>query len=370
MRVSKAGIFSFFSPVPTAGVSLLLTAALLPALFCPGCAVDKPEPAAQTSYSARVETDPASGLAVVVLTREGAHPLEARIAPEAGANLFSLVYQGTELLYTPPSLADFDGSRLGTPVLYPSPCRLARGRFSFDGEDFDFGTNRGDTWIHGLVRSEPWQYEAPAANEGGASLLTWIDISPGSPLYEKFNFDHRLSLLFTLDEKGIRLAYEVKNRDSRRLPYGFGLHTYFDYVGGRDAAYVCVPADEQMGLANLVPTGSLEKLEGSPFDLRQPRAVGNLALDNVYFGMTPQRPAFIEFRKAGVKISLTASGEFTHLIVWNNLDNPFFCVENMTCSPDVYNVYSKGFAGESHLMIVPPQGVSRGWVHFIIGALE
>ena len=370
MRFSKADIFYLSHAKLAAFGFIFLGAAFLCGIFYTGCGKHEPSPAVQTTYSARVETDKTSGQPVVVLTREGAHPLVAKIAPGAGANLFSLNYEGNELLYGPETLDEFDGSRPGIPVLYPSPCRLTKGRFTFDGESFDFGINRGDTWIHGLVRSEPWQYEAPVADERGAQVLTWIDFTPGGPLYEKFGFDHTLSLLFSVDEKGIRIGYEVKNRDSRRLPYGFGLHTYFDYVSGRNEAYVCVPAGQQMELMNLVPTGSLEKLEGSPFDLRLPRPVGNLALDNVYFGMTPEQPAYIEYRQANVKLTLTASKVFTHLIVWNNLENPFFCVENMTCSPDVYNLYARGFEEESHLMVVPPDGVSQGWIHYIIEPLE
>ena len=293
MRFSTAGISARSRSRLAACSFFLFGAAFLCGVFYTGCAKPQQSPAEQTSFSARVETDKTIGRPVVVLSRKGAHPLEARIAPGAGANLFSLIYDGKELLYSPTPQDEFDGSRLGTPVLYPSPCRLTAGRFTFDGESFDFGTNRGDTWIHGLVRSEPWQYETPTADEHGARVLTWIDISPGGPLYEKFNFDHRLILLFTLDEKGIRFDYQVQNRDSRRLPYGLGLHTYFDYLASRTETYVCVPAEEQMELMNLVPTGSLEKLEGGPFDLRQPRPVGKLALDNVYFGMTPERPAFI-----------------------------------------------------------------------------
>ncbi len=53
------------------------------------------------SFSSRVETDSSSGKKVVVLRLEGGHELEARICPEAGANLFSLVFDGVKLILGP-----------------------------------------------------------------------------------------------------------------------------------------------------------------------------------------------------------------------------------------------------------------------------
>jgi aldose 1-epimerase len=370
MPCSKGEIFFIFRSCRATIVFHLFLAVLLCTAFSPGCGKSKPKSAVQTIFSARVETDQAGRQPVIVLSRQGAHPCEARIAPRAGANLFSLIYEGKELIYSPAELDKFDGSRPGIPVLYPSPCRLAGGKFTFDGESYNFGTNRDNTWIHGLVRTEPWEYDTPAADKSGAGVLTWIDFSPGSPLYEKFGYDHRLSLLFTLDEKGLRLEYKVHNRDSRKLPFGFGVHPYFNYPGPRSEAYVRVPAELQMEMENLIPNGNLLKVEDTPYDLRQPKAIGNLPMDNVFFPMTPQRSSYIEYRQAGVRLTLTASKEFTHLIVWNDLSNPFFCVENMTCSPDVYNLYSRGFEKESGLRTVPPQSTSEGWIHYLIESIQ
>ena len=350
--------------------SLLCCAAILCGLSVFGCAEKKPESEIKSLYSSRVETEDTGRQPVIVLSRQGEHPCEARIAPRAGANLFSLIYEGKELIFSPSEVEKFDGSRPGIPVLYPSPCRLAEGKFTYAGESYNFGTNRDNTWIHGLVRTEPWEYDTPASDKNGASVLTWIDFSPGSLLYEKFGFDHRLSLLFTLDEKGLRLEYQVTNRDSRELPFGFGVHPYFNYPGQRGEAYVCVPAEQHMEMENLIPNGKLLKVENTPCDLRQPKAIGNLPMDNVFFPITPQRSAYIEYSETGVKLILTASREFTHLIVWNDPSNPFFCVENMTCSPDIYNLYSRGFEKESGLQKVPPQSTSGGWIHYLIESIQ
>src|SRR5438045_9428474 len=75
--------------------------------------------AAAAPFSASREIDVASKLETVVLRYEDrkqpASSLEARIAPAAGANLYSLKVGEDELLVQAPSLADLATSAAGTP---------------------------------------------------------------------------------------------------------------------------------------------------------------------------------------------------------------------------------------------------------------
>lgn len=362
-RLVQAGWLSFLA---------LYTIVFL-ATFLAGCGkkeeapMEKPEPWFRVTHDKSV-----SGQPVVVLERGGTEPMTAKIAPHAGANLFSLVYQGKELLFCPETdkLAEFTGRSSGTPVLYPTPNRVAGGKFTFEGRTFDFGLNDGDRFLHALVRDVAWEYGVPHASENSASVTCWIDFAPGTGLYEKFDFDHRLSLLYELDDKGLKISYKVENRDSRQLPYGIALHPYFNFLGARESAILCVPAQWHMEAVNLMPTGKLEKLDGAPYDIRQPTPVPNLVLDDVYFGMRSENPAWIEYRQAGIRLELAASKEFTHMVVYIQPQNPFFCVENQTCSTDAHNLYARGLVEESNLLIVPAGGVKEGWVHYVVQPLK
>ncbi len=317
-----------------------------------------------------VENNPKLGLEVAVLRVDSPRVIEARIAPAAGANMFSLSWDGIELLYRPDTLHRFDGSRYGIPVLYPSPCRIPGGKFSFNGEQFDFGLNRDDTHIHGLVRDAAWEFDPPVVKDGTAVLNTWIDFKPGSELYRKFPFDHRLSLTYSLDPAGLKLAFSVDNHDSRPLPFGFGLHPYWNYAGGRDGIFLSAPVAGRMELADLVPTGKVLPVEGTSWDITQPVEVSGLRMDDVFTGMKPGSPARIEFSRAGLGLTLQTSPEFGHLIVYDQPENPFFCVENLTCSPDAHNLYARGFEAESGLLVVPPGGSRQGWVRYALQPLK
>lgn len=320
-------------------------------------------------FSAHVETDQASGRKVIVLERSGQSPMTAKIAPGAGANLFSLIYDGHELLYAPADLNLLPGYRYGTPVLYPAPNRVAKGRFTFEGRTFDWGVNEKDRFLHALVRSVPWEYEEPSAGTGKAEALTYIDFTPGSELHDKFGFDHRLNLRFRLTADGLEIEYEVVNRDSRTIPYGFALHPYFTFLGDRGQVYLCVPARHHMEAVDLMPTGKLVPLDGSPYDLRTPTPVKDLVLDEVYHGMDPLKPAWLEYRKTGIKVTLEASREFTHMVVYAQPQNDFVCVENQTCSTDAHNLYARGLTEAANLLFTPPGGRASGMVRFRVEPL-
>jgi len=336
---------------------------LLPYLVC------GPHPRLET-FSFAVDTAAAGGHTVVTLLRNGPQPIVAKIAPDAGANLFSLEFAGVQLLESPAALDSFDGSSRGVPVLYPTPCRVPEGRFTFAGREFNFVRNRDGNHIHGLVRDVPWQWERPSADSSGVRLHTWIDFAPGTDRYRQFGIDHRLELEYVVDREGVRIEYRVANRDSTSLPFGLGFHAYWNYPGDRREVWLTVPADRRMLMEDLIPTGGLAPVAGTQYDLTSPVRVANLAVDDVWYGLTPASPAVVEWRDSGVRLTLAASREFGHLIVYDLPQNDFFCVENLTASPDAHNLYAKGFEKESGLIVVPPGGESRGWVRYGLVTIE
>jgi aldose 1-epimerase len=353
------------SRLATTGLFCVLGCVLAAGLFFGACATKEEQAMSKTLFSAFVETDSETGQKIVVLQRGGDSPLAARIAPQSGANLYSLQYEGRELLYVPESLDMLPGFRYGTPVLYPAPNRVAGGKFTFEGRSFDFGLNDGDRFLHGLVHSVPWEFEEPEADEKGAGVLMYLDFSPGNELYRLFGFDHRLNLKFSVDNQGVRFDYTVENRDSLRVPYGVALHPYFIYLGSREQTRLTVPAAGHMEAVNLMPTGNVNPLNGGTYDLTHGRPLSELDLDDVYIGMKPENPATIEYCDAGVKIDLKASADFTHMVVYTQQPS-FFCVENQTCSTDAHNFYARGLKDVAHLLTVAPGAKATGWIKYVI----
>jgi aldose 1-epimerase len=324
-------------------------------------------------FSWKEERDAATGWTVWRLDYSDPHEARnsqsVRICPEVGANLFSYLLGGTELLHSPAELKSLQRSGGGTPVLYPTPNRIRNGRFTFEGREFAFSDD-GRTSLHGLVLRLPWHFEKPVFDgpgpaADGVSLKLWVDFEPGVPHFDRFPIRHRLELTYRLRAQGLIAEFAVLNHDAAKLPFGVALHPYFKVLGNREHTFLHVPAERKMeATPDLLPTGILLPLDGEPFDLRRPRPLSELFLDDVFWGMRPDRPAGYEVRDMGVRVTLPASADFTHMVVYTPAERPFFCLENQTCSTDAHNLYARGLPVESSLLIVEPGGSWTGWVEF------
>jgi aldose 1-epimerase len=288
-----------------------------------------------------------------------------RLVPSAGANVFSISYKGTELLKSPKSLKDLPGFNFGVPVLYPMPNRVRDGVFTFGGREYKFPPNNNGNFLHGLVHSAAWERDGNEIIDGHISVKVPLKFrfEPGSDLYKLFPNAHTLSLAVEALDNGVRWTYTVDNsKGDKPIPLGFALHPYFLYQGPRSETYITIPATNLMESEKLLPTGKLLDLTGSNWDARRPKSLEGFLSDDVYFGMQSSKPAVIDFRQPRLRITLNASDDFTHLVLYTPKDQPFFCVENQTCSTDAHNLFAKGFKNESHLQIVEPGKTASGHV--------
>jgi aldose 1-epimerase len=249
------------------------------------------------------------------------------------------------------------------------PNRVRDSRFTFDGRTFQFKPNERSNFIHGLVNRAEWKSDPPVMRSDGLSLKTYIDFDRNFPNFSLFPILNRLTMTYTLATDGILMSFAVENRDGRPIPFGFGLHPYFRILGDRGQTYVRVPAERHMEAEGLLPTGKLQSLEGTPFDLRQPTSLENLKLDDVYWGMVPEKPAGYEVRDRGIRVTLEASELFTHAVVYTPQGRPYFCIENQTCSTDAHNLHGKGFEREAHLIVLKPGESATGSVRIRVGKL-
>lgn len=322
--------------------------------------------AASGAFSAVAETDAGTGWKVLVLRYQNAdNPfkhIEARIAPEAGGNLFSLKYGEDELLVQPEKLADVKNHRAGTPIMFPMVNRVKDATFTFEGKRFQFEPNNSGNFIHGLVRGRAWQFGEPTATAREASVDIWIDWNESQPDFTRFPLAHKITVTYTVNKDGLRIAYAVENRSDARLPYAFGLHPWFHVPGERKNVFVQVPAQKRMEAMDRLPSGKLIPVVGTSYDLRKPTSIETLNLDDAYVGLTPASVPVIEWRDIGVRMSLAASVEFTHIVVFTPPDKPVFCVENQTSSTDAHNLHGQGLKKESHLQVLAKGKTGRGTI--------
>jgi len=287
------------------------------------------------------------------------------VVPAAGCNAFSWQVRDVEYLRVPEKLSQLPGVGFGNPLLYPTPNRIRGAKFSFAGRDYQFPSNGGGNFIHGLVHSVPWDVQATSADGDSASLVCRLDFEPGSERFQLFPWRHTLRMTVTLREASVRWTYEVDNpQGSEPLPFGFAFHPYFVYQGARAQTYLQVPATHWMESDRQLPSGKLVPLDNHPLDARQFHSLANFVLDDVFYGMKTEVPTRVEFRDKQRELVLRASPEFTHLVVYTPENRPFFCIENQTCSTDAHNLHAHGLESAAHLQICPAGQKMSGWVEY------
>jgi aldose 1-epimerase len=305
--------------------------------------------------------DPSTGRPIVTLSQGDT---TVRILPAAGFNVYSLKFGVNEFLRQPDTLRDLKGFMYGTPIMYPTPNRVRDSKLTFDGVEYQFEPNNGPNFLHGLVHSAPFKITHIKEDSESASVTAELVFQKGTPWFEKFPFEHKLIVQVTVRDTSVRWTYTVDNtQGAKPVPYGFGLHPWFLYHGDRADTTLSVPASGLMESKELLPTGNILSLDNSPSDARQPRSLQDFVVDDVYYGMRPETPAIINFKDAMFELGLYATQDFTHMVVYTPLE-PWFCVENQTCSTDAHNLYAQGKTQESNLLVVNPGSKTSGWVEY------
>lgn len=189
--------------------------------------------------------------------------------------------QGVDIVlgHADPQTYRFAGGYLGATIGRLAN-RLAGGSFTIDGETFHVPTNEGTTTLHGGFNGfdrMPWHVTARTDTQVRLTL-TSPDGDNGFP----GTVD--VSVTYTVSPGQVRIDYTATT--DRATPFSITNHAYVNLDGedsgtvdGHDlevTASAMLPIDE----ANL-PTGEIRPVEGTAFDLREPRRVGDvLAADD------------------------------------------------------------------------------------------
>jgi aldose 1-epimerase len=286
------------------------------------------------------------------------HGAHRAVVTEVGATLRSYDVDGAPVIEGFPPDAPSSGGR--GQLLLPWPNRIRDGKYSFDGKNYQLALTDPvlHNASHGLVRYEPWSFDAYESHR--VALAYTLYPHPGYPFTLRFHVEYALSAT------GLSVRIRATNVGAARCPYGAGAHPYF--AGGPakiDALVFGMPAASYLRAdAQQIPVEKLS-VQGTPFDFRSPRAIGDTKLDTAFtdFERDADGVARTVLEPPGGKsVTLWMDASYTHLMVYSGDTLPDaqqrrsgIAVEPMTCAPNAF------VTGEGVKVLEPGETAHSVW---------
>jgi len=168
--------------------------------------------------------------------------------------------------------------------------RIAKGRFTLDDVQYTLATNNGPNALHGGLKGfdkKVWKARIIPAFQNfwqdSSGKTIPLDSDPSLELtYRSKNGEEgypgnlKVKAVYTLmPDNGLRLEYTATTDKDTVL--NLTQHSYFNLAGKGDVLghTVFIDADKFTPVdETLIPTGELRPVEGTPFDFREPTAIG------------------------------------------------------------------------------------------------
>jgi aldose 1-epimerase len=258
---------------------------------------------------------------------------------EVGGGVRAYEVAGRPVLDPYPLEAICDGAH-GTPLI-PWPNRLADGRYSFDGVDYQVALTEPERHnaIHGFLRWRSWR---PAERETDRVVMA-IRLHPldGYP----FALDVRVT--YELSDTGLTVSTSATNIGERACPYGAGQHPYLSAGGGLiDDCALELPAETHIltDQQRKLPIGHA-LVEGTYFDFRTPRPIGEQHLDFAFTDLARDDTGIARAGLSapdGARVELWVDKHYSTIELYTGDDlapdrrRRGLAVEPMTCVPNAF----------------------------------
>jgi len=153
--------------------------------------------------------------------------------------------------------------------------RIAKGKFTLDGQIYTLATNNGPNSLHGGIKGFDkvvWSAKPMVTPLGPALELKYVS-KDGE---EGYPGNLSVTAVYTLTEdNALRLDYTATTDKDTVL--NLTHHSYFNLRGHGDNLdhVVQINADKFTPVdSTLIPTGELKPVDGTPFDFRKPTPIG------------------------------------------------------------------------------------------------
>jgi aldose 1-epimerase len=155
--------------------------------------------------------------------------------------------------------------------------RIGKGKFTLNGVEYTLATNNGPNHLHGGIKGFDkvvWGAEPMETDEGPALKLNYLS-KDGE---EGYPGNLNCTVIYTLTNNDeLKVSYEAET--DKDTVVNLTHHSYFN-LGGHDSGDILshelmLNADNYTAVdEDLIPTGQIKPVKGTPMDFTKPMAVG------------------------------------------------------------------------------------------------
>lgn len=253
-------------------------------------------------------------------------------------------------------------------VLIPFPGRIRAGTYLYEGQRYQMECNdkEGPNAIHGFLRLLPWEVLERTEGDSAEQGMTFgVDLNPGD--HPGYPFALRAAVAYTLRSSGFTCRFTLANTGAHSAPVAAGFHPYFT-VGSEwiDEDTLHVPMESTLEFENLVPTGRVLPVDGTPYDFRNPHPIGETVLNTCYLNPLRDADGLLRLRLASPQgarvVTVWMDAAFNYVVLYSGDPLPdahrrrALAIEPMTCGSDAFNHPEWGL-----ISLAPGQTLSGSW---------
>ena len=163
------------------------------------------------------------------------------------------------------------------PIIGRYANRIGHAQFTLEGKTYTLAKNNGDNSLHGGIKGfskQVWTAKQLPTKDGQSLSLSYLS-KDGE---EGFPGNLNVSVIYTLtDTNELRMAYSATT--DKETVVNLTNHSYFNLAGAGSGDILkhllTIQADKFTPVdANMIPTGELRDVQGTPFDFRKPTPIG------------------------------------------------------------------------------------------------
>lgn len=246
----------------------------------------------------------------------------AKINLDQGARLQELKFNDVYLIKEQENF-EYETSYASS-FLFPFASRIENGKYSFQGDEFQFDCNDGNNALHGLVYDKKFDLFEPEEHQHCCfATFNYFEKEES----KGFPFPYFFSVTYTLFEDHLKVSVSIQNIGEFDFPFTVGWHPYFN-CSDFENSYLSFKSDEKVEFDDSLITKEIVNSKAS-----EKFEIHNKQLDDCFV----LNDNTVQFTTPEYKIEITQNSKKSFLQLYTPKGIPVIAIEPMTGISNSFN---------------------------------